>query len=175
MFVIREKYWIGSLYILKINSWFSMLFVLSFADDVQVYKTISLSVCLCVRPSVCPVTSNAFYFDIGIPYLAHINMRRCIVDIRDTIKTLTFDVKAKFIRLWHCLGPTCTFCLLWRCDTCNIFDPLVYHHEAFCCVHSWSWYNVDLWPQRQVDRFFFSWLCVQVTIFLSFDIIIPYI
>ena len=68
MFVIRGKYSIGSLYILKINPWFSMLFVLFFADDVQVYKTISLSVCLCVRPSVWPVTSNAFYFDIGIPY-----------------------------------------------------------------------------------------------------------
>ena len=157
MFVIREKYSIGSLYILKINPWFSMLFVLFFADDVQVCKTISL----CVRPTVWPVTSNAFYFDIGLPYLAHecITMRRCIMYMRDTITTLTFDVKAKFIRFWHGLGPTRTFLLLWRCDTCNIFDPWVYHHEAICCVHSWSRYNVDLWPQSQVNRFFFMTLC----------------
>ena len=104
----------------------------------------------------------------------HITMRRCTVYIRDTITTLTFDVKAKCVRFWHCLGPTRTFCLLWRCDTCNIFDRWVYHHEAqfVAYIHD---PDTTLTFDLNVKLIeFFSWLC-SGHIFLFFDIVISYI
>ena len=36
-------------------------------------------------------------------------------------------------------------------------------------MREWSWYDVDFWPQGQIHR---TWLYVQVTAFLSFDVII---
>ena len=46
---------------------------------------------------VWPIT--IFWFDIGLPYLAHVSvtMRRCIAYIPDPDTTLTFDLKVKFI------------------------------------------------------------------------------
>ena len=41
-----------------------------------------------------------------------------------------------------------------------------------CRVHSWSWYDVYLWPQGQICRVM-TWLCVLVTAFLSSGIVIP--
>ena len=40
-----------------------------------------------------------FWFDIGLPYLAHgcITMRRCVVHICDPDTNLTFYLKVKFI------------------------------------------------------------------------------
>ena len=60
-------------------------------------KFIGLLSCLPVRH----VTS--FSFHIGIPYLAHgsIYVRECVKYIHDPNTTLTFNLKVKFISLWH--------------------------------------------------------------------------
>ena len=42
--------------------------------------------------------------------------------------------------------------LLWHWHT--IFDTWLYHQETMCHVHSWSRYNIDLWPQGQIYRIF---------------------
>ena len=52
-----------------------------------------MSVCL---SDSCPA-HNYFWFDIGLPYLAHgcIAIRRCVVYIHDPDTTLNFDLKLK--------------------------------------------------------------------------------
>ena len=59
---------------------------------------------------------------------------------------------------------TCNFCLLWHWHT--IFGTLVYHHERMCQVHSWSWYDIDLWPQGQIYRVYDMALCSGLSIFV---------
>ena len=67
-----------------------------------------------VYPSVCvdsyPSRNFLFWFDIGLPYLAHgcITMRRCVAYIYDPNATLTFDLKVKFIGFmtWLCVKAT---------------------------------------------------------------------
>ena len=34
----------------------------------------------------------------------------------------------------------------------TVFGSWVYHYETMCHIHSWSWYDVDLWPQGQIYR-----------------------
>ena len=60
-------------------------------------KFIGLLSCLHVRP----VTSVSFH--IGIPFSAHgsITVRECVKYIHDPNTTLTFNLKVKFIGLWH--------------------------------------------------------------------------
>ena len=43
----------------------------------------------------------------------------------------------------------------------------VYHHEKMCRVHSWSIYNLELWPQGQIYRIFdmFSWPSYNLFLF----------
>ena len=80
-----------------------------------------------------------------------------------------FDVelwpKGQILCILSCLCPTCNFCKLWHWHT--IFGSLFYHHEKMCKVHSWPWYDLEvkfIW--------FMTWLCVQFSGFLSFDIVI---
>ena len=96
-----------------------------------------------------------FWFDTGLPYLAHgsITMRRHVA----YITTLTSDLKVKSTGFNTYSCPTRNFCLLWCWLT--KFGTWVYHHERICCVHSWSWYDVDLCPQGQISEFM-TWLCV---------------
>ena len=46
---------------------------------------------------------------------------------------------------------------------------IVYHQERMFCVHSWSQYDVDLWPEGQIYRVYDMALCSGHS-FLSFDI-----
>ena len=52
-----------------------------------------------------PIT--LFWFDIGLPYLAHgcITIRQCVANIYDPNTTLTFDLKVKSIGFmtWLCV------------------------------------------------------------------------
>ena len=65
----------------------------------EVYRNHSVcpSVCLSVQIRVRPI--SFFWFDIGLPYLAHmcITIRRCIAYIYDPGTTLNLDLKVKFI------------------------------------------------------------------------------
>ena len=154
-----------------------------------------------------------FWFDIGLPYLAHgcITMRRCVAYIHDPDTTMNFDLKVIINRvfdtfssrahdhfliwhwltifgtwkMWHvhscsgfdvvlcpqcqiyrvlsCLNVRiviCNFCLLWHWHT--IFGTCIYHNEMMCQVHSWSWYDADLWPQGQNYKVYDMVLCSDI-------------
>ena len=60
---------------------------------------------------------------------------------------LTFDLKVKFIRFDTALCSGLSFFVLWHSHT--LFGTLLYHHGTMCCVHSWTLYDLDLWPQYQ--------------------------
>ena len=44
--------------------------------------------------------------------------------------------------------PAHNFFMVWHWLT--IFGTWMYHHQTMCQVHSWSRFNVDLWPQGQI-------------------------
>ena len=50
------------------------------------------------------------------------------------------------------------FILVWRWLT--IFSTWVYHNETVCHVHSWSQYDVALWPQGPINRVFDVFSCL---------------
>ena len=53
------------------------------------------------------------------------------------------------------LCPALNFISVWCCLT--IIGKRVCHHETMCQVHSWFWYDVDLWPQQGLWHIFKSW------------------
>ena len=75
---------------------------------------VCLSVHLSVQIRVRPITF--FWFDIGLPFLAHgcITMRQCVVFIFDPDKTFNFDLKVKFIGFLtcYCVQPISCFCFV---------------------------------------------------------------
>ena len=58
--------------------------------------------------------------------------------------------------------------MLWHCLT--IFGTLVYHHETMCRAHSWSWYDLDRWPQDQINGLWHGFV-FRSHVFMSFDIV----
>ena len=91
-------------------------------------------------------------------------MRRCDTFIHVPDSMLTFDLKVKFIVFCHVCMFDMIFCLLWHWHT--IFGTWVYHHERMCQVHSWSWYNIDLWLQGQIYRVYDMSLCSGLSFFV---------
>ena len=129
------------------------------------YIEITLSVRLSVQIRVRPITF--LWFDIGLPYLAHgcITMRRCVAYIHDPDTTLNFDLKIKLIGFLTCFRVRpITFFLVWHWAT--IFGTWVYHHKTICRVHSWSRYDLELWPQGQIFRVFDKFSCPAHNFFL---------
>ena len=57
-----------------------------------------------------------------------------------------------------------TFVLPWHWPI--ILGSWVYHHEKMCLVHSWSWYDVDLWPQGWICRVYDKALCSSHSFFV---------
>ena len=57
-----------------------------------------------------------------------------------------------------------TFVLPWHWPI--ILGSWVYHHEKMCLVHSWSWYDVDLWPQGRICRVYDMALCSSHSFFV---------
>ena len=108
----------------------------------QIYRLLS---CL----HVWPLTSVSF--DIGIPYLAHgsITMRGCVKYIHDLDTTMTFDwPQGQIYRVYDmALHSGLSFFVLWHSHT--LFGIWVYHHGTMCRVHSWTLFDLDLWPQYQ--------------------------
>ena len=96
----------------------------------------------CVRP-----ITLFFKIDIGLPYLAHgcITIGWCVRYIHDHYLML-------FV-LWHSH--------IW-------FDKSMYHHGRMCCVHSWTLYNLDLWPKTKIIYFHHKFESGKM--FLLFDI-----
>ena len=52
-------------------------------------------------------------------------------------------------------------CLIWRLLT--IFGTWVYYQDRMGQVHSWSRYDVELWPQGQIYRFLAWFRALPVT------------
>ena len=57
------------------------------------------------------------------------------------------------------------FFMLWHWLT--IFGTWVYQHETMCRVHSWSRYDLELWPQGQIYRVFDMFSCLAHNFFLD--------
>ena len=69
-------------------------------------------------------------------------------------------------------SPAHNYFLFWLWLT--IFGTCIYHHERMYCVHSWSRYDVDLWPQGKIYRVFL--VCSYLTwTSVCFDIGLPYL
>ena len=54
--------------------------------------------------------------------------------------------------------------MLWHWPI--ILGSWVHHHEKMCRVHSWSWYDVDLWPQGQICSVYDMALCMSHSFFV---------
>ena len=99
----------------------------------------------CLGVDLCP--AHNFFGGVDLPYFAHgcIPMRRCVTHNHDPDMTLTFGLKVKFIGFLTCfLVRPITF--FWF----NIGLPYLARRciiIRLCGVHSWSQYNVDLWPK----------------------------
>ena len=106
----------------------------------QIYRLLS---CLHVRP----VTSVSF--DIGIPYLAHwsITMRGCVIYWMILIRQWPLSSRLIYRVYDMTLCSGLSFFVLWHNHT--LFDMWVYHHGRMCRVHSWTLYDLGLWPQYQ--------------------------
>ena len=77
---------------------------------------------------------------------------------------LTFDLKVKFVGFCHVFMSDCNFCKLWHWHI--IFGTWVYHYEKMCQVHSWSWYDLEHWPQGQIYRVCDMALCSGLSFFV---------
>ena len=98
------------------------------------------------------VFHNCSLFEIGVPYMAHvcITMRRCVSYYHDPNTTLTFDLKVF-------TGFLTFFCV--RSITIFWFDMGLHRiwHMRLSLLkdeHWWSRFDLDLWPQGQICRFF---------------------
>ena len=62
--------------------------------------------------------------------------------------------RLKFTRFLTCfrIRPITIF-FIWHWLNIIIFGICIYHHERMCRVHSWSRFDLDLWPQGQIRRF----------------------
>ena len=130
-------------------------------------ESLSLSVCLfiCLQILVQPITFFCFY--IGLPYLAirYIIMRQCVTCIHDPNTMLTCDLKVKFIGFFYMFSCRArNYFLLWH--WLPLFSTWFYHHKSMCCIHSWSWYNIDLWPQDQIYMVFGMTICSDHSFFV---------
>ena len=112
-------------------------------------------------------TITNFWFDNGLPYLAHksFTLRRCDTYIHVPVSYWPHSNVLAFVMS---LCPNCNFCtcngLLWHWHT--IFGTWVYHHERMCQVHYWSWYDIDLWPQGQIHWVYDKALCSALSFFV---------
>ena len=51
-----------------------------------------------------------------------------------------------------------------------IFGTWVYNHERLCRTHSWSWYDVHLWPQGLYSFFFYMFPIIVLCLKLAYHI-----
>ena len=107
-----------------------------------------------------------FWIDIGLPNLAQgctpsDNVSRSFM-ISIQCWPLTSRSNLKAFVMSSC--TTCNFCLLWHWHI--KFGRLVYHHERMCQVHSWSWYNLELWHQGKIYRIYDIALCSGLSFFV---------
>ena len=108
-----------------------------------------MSVYMSVQIRVRPITF--FWFDIGLPYLAHgcITMRQCVVYIHNPKRTFTFDLKVEFIGF-----------MTWPCVRVTTF--LSFDIAMLCLARVTSvspWYGVSrtfmTWPLTSFSKFYF--------------------
>ena len=126
-----------------------------------------VQITLSVRPSVCADSCPAhnFFggFDVGLPYLAHgcITMAMCRV-LSWSRYDLELLPQGQIYRVFDMfLFPAHNYFLNWHWLT--IFGTWVYHHDDMCQVHSWSWYDIDHWPQGQIYRDYDMALCSDLS------------
>ena len=64
----------------------------------------------------------------------------------------------------------------WGWHWLTIFGTWVYHHKMMCRVHSWSWYDLERWPQGHIHRVLNMFLCQADSYFYFFIYIgLPYL
>ena len=61
--------------------------------------------------------------------------------------------------------PAHNFFMVWH--WLFIFGTWVYHHQTKCRIHSWSRYDLELWPQGQIYRVFYMFSCPAHNFFLD--------
>ena len=99
---------------------------------------------------LCVQASAFLSFDIVILCLAYewITMVRCVAYIHDLDLTLNYDLKVNFIGFLTCFRVQASvFFVLWHNH--SLFGMWVYHHGMMCSIHSWTLYDLDLWPHYQ--------------------------
>ena len=129
-----------------------------------------IGIILFVRLSVCadscrPITVFGFTLAYHIWHMG-------LSPWEDVTSTFTFKYVPDLIKWsWSNLSaffmsscPTCNFCSFWHWNT--IFGTWDYHHERMCQVYSWSWYDIDHWPQGQINRFYDMVLCSGLSFFV---------
>ena len=97
-------------------------------------------------------------------------MGQCVTNIHNPDTTLTFYLKDRFI-VFSC--PAYNYFLIWHWLT--IFGTCIYHHERMCHVHSWSRFDLDLWPQCHIYWDFDMFSSPAHNYFFLFDIGLPYL
>ena len=106
-----------------------------------------------------------FCFDIGIPSLRRETMCRVLswsrYDVDLWPQSQSYIV---FFYLSSCPTRARNLCLLKHWHT--IFGTLVYHNKLMCRVYSWSWYDIDLCPQGQINRDFDMASCSGLSFFV---------
>ena len=123
------------------------------------------SVCPSVCSDACP-TQTLFCFDIGFPnwhmghswsrdWHRHTKLDTWLYHHETTCCVHSWPVYDLDFDLYVVAGVSLvsfTHSFLWHYHT--LCSTWVYHHERMCCVyswsqHSWSLYDLDLWPQYQ--------------------------
>ena len=135
-----------------------------------VYRNYSVcpSVRLSVRPSVlmsvqiCVQPITFLWFDIGLPVYQHETMCRVHSWSWYDLELWPQGQIYRVFDMFSC--PAINFFLDWHWLT--IFGTWMYHHQTMCRVHSWSWFNVDLWPQGQIYRVYDIALCSGLSFFV---------
>ena len=131
------------------------------------YIEISLSVCPSVCADSCPAHNFLWVWHwltiFGTWVYHHETM--CHVHIWSL-----FDIglwsQGQIYRVFDMFScPAHNFFMVWQWLT--IFGTWMYHHETMCHVHSWSRYDLELWPQGQIYRVFDMFSCPAHKFFLD--------
>ena len=112
--------------------------------------SVCMSFCLSVQNRVWPI--RFFWFDIGLPYVAHgcITIRQCVTYIHDPESTLTFDLEVKFIGIFTCFRVRPISFYWFDIDLPYLAHGCISIHERMCRVRSWS-RRISLVAQKYVD------------------------
>ena len=117
---------------------------------IEITLSVRLSVCLSVCADSCPA-HNFFmvwhWLTIFGTWMYH-HETMCLVHSwsRYDLELRPQGQIYRVFDMFSCLAHN--FFMVWHWLT--IFGTWMYHHETMCHVHSWSRYDLELWPQGQI-------------------------